>query len=116
MRLLGSFYLLLAASIWGGMYVISRAVMEFIPPYSLLEMRMAISTLTLGAIALYSKKARVAWGDLPFLCLVGIIGCTISIGTQFMGTHLSSASAGGALIVVAVMIASLNATPERQPQ
>ncbi len=33
--ILGAIYLSLAASIWGGMYVVSKYVLDFIPPLTL---------------------------------------------------------------------------------
>jgi len=95
MRLYGSLALLTAAAIWGGMYVVSRAVMNVIPPYTLLELRLLISSVILGAIVLAARRFRVRARDLPLLGLLGALGMTVSVGAQFVGTHLASASAGG---------------------
>ncbi|MBU2610230.1 MAG: EamA family transporter, partial [Chloroflexi bacterium] len=39
---------LTAAAIWGGMYVVSKVVMEVIPPFSLITLRLILGILTLG--------------------------------------------------------------------
>lgn len=82
-----------AAAIWGGMYVVSRAVMEVIPPWTLLSMR-----LVLGGGALWVvSRLRGERGDrrhLPLLAGIGALGPGLSIGLQFVGTHLTAASVG----------------------
>ena len=95
MRLYGSLALLAAAAIWGGMYVVSRAVMAVVPPFILLEMRLIISSLALGAVVVAARSHRVRVADLPQLAFIGALSMTVSVGMQFLGTHLSSASAGG---------------------
>ncbi|MEC1957697.1 EamA family transporter, partial [Bacillus subtilis] len=43
--LLGSIYLALAASIWGGMYVVVKVVVAVIPPFELVWIRYVIAIL-----------------------------------------------------------------------
>jgi len=57
--LFGIFAGLTAASIWGGMYVVSKAVMEVIPPFSLITLRLALGILVL-AIVLSLRGAFLA--------------------------------------------------------
>ena len=90
-----------AAAIWGGMYVVSKQVLEIVPPLTLVFLRVAIGTVTLAAIALVTRAPRVALRDLPFMALLGFIGLFISMDVQFIGTKLSTA-AYGALITSAV--------------
>ncbi|HCJ7961586.1 TPA: EamA family transporter [Klebsiella pneumoniae] len=45
--LLGSIYLALAASIWGGMYVVVKVVVAVIPPFELVWTRYVIAILAL---------------------------------------------------------------------
>ena len=96
---------LAAASIWGWMYVVSKVVLEVIPPFTLLTMRLTLGFFTLAAVILVrSSRAttRAAptkkqfWQSL----LVGVVGYGISLGFQFTGTKLSTAS-NGALITSA---------------
>lgn len=86
-----------ASAIWGGMYVVSKVVLEVIPPFSLLTLRLLLGILALGLIVLWRGglgfNRRQWWQVLG----VGVVGYGISIGFQFVGTRLSSAS-NGALI------------------
>lgn len=91
-----------AASIWGGMYVVSKIVLNVIPPFTLLSIRLGLGFLSLAAViwirrwstAIQSPLSKTAlWQSL----LVGVLGYGISLGFQFTGTKLSTAS-NGALI------------------
>ncbi|MDF2627742.1 MAG: protein of unknown function transrane [Symbiobacteriaceae bacterium] len=95
MRLLGALYLTIAASIWGGMYVVSKYVLEYVPPLTLLVMRLAIAAVIFGGLALWRREWRVAARDRLLLASLGLIGFTLSLGLQFWGTKLSSAHNGG---------------------
>ncbi|MDE2859700.1 MAG: DMT family transporter [Chloroflexota bacterium] len=96
----GTFYGITAASIWGGMYVVSDVVLTVIPPFTLLSMRILLGLLALGPIF------RRAGGSLPAppvlreLLIVGFIGLGLSLGAQFLGTDLSTA-VNGALVTSA---------------
>jgi drug/metabolite transporter (DMT)-like permease len=84
-----------AASIWGGMYVVSKVVLEVIPPFSLLTIRLIMGALALGFVLYFRKNNPVFttqqfWASL----LVGFVGYGISLGFQFVGTKLSTASNG----------------------
>lgn len=97
--ILGAIYLSLAASIWGGMYVVSKYVLHFIPPFTLVWLRYAIGFIVLYAI-LYivqrKTKARTKMDKKDWLLLVwiGFIGYFVSISFQFIGTKLSDAHTG----------------------
>ncbi len=53
--LAGLFAGLAAASIWGGMYVVSKVVLEVIPPFALLTIRLVMGALTLGIVIYFQK-------------------------------------------------------------
>lgn len=92
---------LCAASIWGGMYVVSKVVLEVIPPFALLTLRLSLGFLSLGIVILLRKtRAPITQGEFWQSLLVGIVGYGISLGFQFTGTKLSTAS-NGALITSA---------------
>jgi drug/metabolite transporter (DMT)-like permease len=92
-----------AAAIWGGMYVVSKYVLEFLPPLTLVALRLSIAGVLLGALTLRPGGAagrRPPRGDVPRLLLCGVVGFGVSLGAQFTGTSLSTAH-DGALITSA---------------
>jgi drug/metabolite transporter (DMT)-like permease len=91
---------LTAASIWGGMYVVSKVVLDVIPPFSLLALRLILGALVLGAVVAYRRKTGFTRRQFIDSFLVGVVGYGISLGFQFVGTKLSTAS-NGALVTSA---------------
>jgi len=86
---------LAAASIWGGMYVVSKVVLEVIPPFALLTVRLVMGALTLGIVIYFRKNKTTITKELFWKSLlVGFVGYGISLGFQFVGTKLSTASNG----------------------
>ncbi|GEC91663.1 DMT family transporter [Brevibacillus brevis] len=93
--LLGSLYLSLAASIWGAMYVVVKVVVDIVPPLELVWLRYVIALLALLMIGVLTKQSwRIAKRDWLLIFLIGLIGNTISIVAQEVGTMLSSAQMG----------------------
>ncbi|QGQ45115.1 DMT family transporter [Metabacillus sediminilitoris] len=93
--LLGSIYLALAASIWGGMYVVVKVVVSVIPPLELVWMRYLVAIIALLIIGLVKKQSwRIHRRDILLISIIGIVGNTISIVTQEIGTNLSTAQMG----------------------
>jgi drug/metabolite transporter (DMT)-like permease len=91
---------LAAAAIWGGMYVVSKVVLGVIPPFVLVTLRLLIGILVLWLIIArrggtgFTRRQKVqAIG-------VGLVGYGVSLGFQFIGTRLSTAS-NGAVITAA---------------
>ncbi len=84
-----------AAAIWGGMYVVSKIVLEVIPPFALLTIRLVMGSMALG-IVIYFRKNKPAISKEQFWnsFFVGVMGYGISLGFQFVGTKLSTASNG----------------------
>nr|WP_275587758.1 DMT family transporter [Sporolactobacillus spathodeae] len=92
---MGSLYLALAASIWGGMYVVVKVVVAVIPPIELVWMRYCVAFITLLIISIFTRQSwRMRKRDFLRVALIGIIGNTISIVTQEFGTMFSSAQMG----------------------
>ncbi len=83
-----------AASIWGGMYVVSKVVLDIIPPFSLVTLRLILGAITLAMILLFkgfpSISRKQSWQVLG----VGFVGYGISLSLQFLGTKLSTAGNG----------------------
>lgn len=93
--ILGAIYLSLAASIWGGMYVVSKYVLDFIPPLTLVWLRFIIAFVVLyGILKLAEKKVTIRKKDWLLFAWIGFIGYFISITCQFIGTKLSDAHTG----------------------
>jgi drug/metabolite transporter (DMT)-like permease len=93
--LAGLFAGLAAASIWGGMYVVSKVVLEVIPPFALLAIRLVMGALALGLVIYFRKDRTPITKDFFWKsALVGFVGYGISLGFQFVGTKLSTASNG----------------------
>ncbi|HDR8070301.1 DMT family transporter [Bacillus cereus] len=97
--ILGAICLSLAASIWGGMYVVSKYVLDFIPPLTLVLLRFIIAFVVLyGILKLAEKKQKkkvtIRKKDWLLFAWIGFIGYFISITCQFIGTKLSDAHTG----------------------
>lgn len=90
-----------ATAIWGGLYAVSKAAMESVPPFTLLSLRILLGILTLWLFMRWRGQLRwpprQAWWQIFW---VGFIGYGVSISFQFVGTHLSTAS-NGALVTSA---------------
>ena len=82
------------------MYVVSKAVMAVIPPFSLLTSRLTLGFVTLLIVAFLQKKLRLDKTQFWNIFWVGFIGYGISLGFQFVGTDLSTA-ANGSLVTSA---------------
>lgn len=94
-KIIGALFLSLAASIWGAMYVVVKVVVEVVPPLELVWIRYVIAVITLATIGICMKQSwSIAKRDWLMIFLVGLIGNTISIVTQEMGTMLSTAQMG----------------------
>lgn len=100
LRLLGMLSLLSAAAIWGGVYVVSKYVLDYIPPMALVAVRLVIAAAVLGLLLAARGGTPVRRGDWPLLAATGFVAFTISVSAQFAGTKLSSAH-NGALITSA---------------
>lgn len=94
-KVIGASFLSLAASIWGAMYVVVKVVVDVVPPLELVWIRYLIAVVALGIIGIMMKQSwKIAKKDWLVIFLVGLIGNTISIVTQEMGTLLSTAQMG----------------------
>ncbi len=89
-----------AASIWGGMYVVSKVVLEVIPPFALVTLRLVLGIATLWLIISLRGGLKVTAHQFWQVFGVGLIGYGISLGFQFIGTKLSTA-ANGSLVTSA---------------
>ena len=94
----GSIYLTAAASIWGGLYVVSKMVLAVISPMELLWLRYVVALVALGLIGLFTKQSwHIQRQHMPLIVSIGFIGYFLSIWAQFVGTQLSSAQMGAVI-------------------
>lgn len=99
---------LTAAAIWGGMYVVSKVVLEVIPPFALLTSRLVLGFLALWLVILWQGRSSNPPGhgfslnkkQFNAAFWVGLVGYGVSLGFQFVGTKLSTA-ANGSLVTSA---------------
>ena len=89
----GAIYGLSAAAIWGGMYVVSDVVLDIVPPFTLLTIRLIMGALVLAPFVL-RQAARPTRGEIMQMLAVGFVGFGISVGAQFVGTDKSTAVNG----------------------
>jgi drug/metabolite transporter (DMT)-like permease len=86
---------LAASAIWGGMYVVSRMVLEVIPPLPLVALRMLISAVAIFALFFVLRRdlriPKAAWSR---VAVMGVVGYVVSISAQFIGTKLAGAALG----------------------
>jgi drug/metabolite transporter (DMT)-like permease len=90
--LLGTLSGLAAASIWGAMYVVSKVVLDVIPPFALITCRLVLGSLALWLVLGMRPRSSIARHNFWRIFGVGAIGYGVSLGFQFIGTKLSSAS------------------------
>ncbi|HSD84407.1 MAG TPA: DMT family transporter, partial [Anaerolineae bacterium] len=95
-RLAGALCGLIAAAIWGGMYVVSDAVLDVVPPATLVLLRYVIALPVLWTAAQMSPthSGGIQRADWPKLALTALVGFGVSLLAQFAGTKLSTAAAG----------------------
>ncbi|MEK4750420.1 EamA family transporter [Niallia sp. FSL W8-0177] len=93
--IIGSLFLIIASSIWGGMYVVVKVVVSVIPPLELVWIRYLIALVVLVIIGLVTKQTwKIKKKHIGLITVISIVGYVISIVTQETGTMLSSAQMG----------------------
>lgn len=93
----GPVYLSAAAALWGGAYVASKAVLDVVPPFTLLFLRYV---LAVAALFLWCRLERVSLDcryDWKSMVQIGFYGYFLSIAAQFIGTKMSSAHLGAVI-------------------
>ena len=96
----GLFAGLSAAAIWGGMYVASKVVLDVVPPFTLLTLRLLLGIFSLLPFVWRAGGIRFTRQQWKQVLGVGVVGYGVSLGFQFVGTKLSTA-ANGALVTSA---------------
>ncbi|MFC7155232.1 DMT family transporter [Halomarina halobia] len=107
---------LLAAALWGGMYVVSKWGFGAIPPLTLAFLRVALGAAVLYPVVRATTPtrsfARREWRRFGGLA----VWLTAALTTQFVGTDLTNASQGALLTVstpVFIIVLGVTALDER---
>jgi len=88
----------LAATIWGGTFVVSKVVLGVVPTFELVWIRYVIAFICLVAVGILQRVSwRLRTRDIPLLLAVSLIGYVVSISAQFIGTKLSTAQLGAVI-------------------
>jgi drug/metabolite transporter (DMT)-like permease len=85
---------IIAASIWGGMYVVSDWVLDVIAPFTLLTFRLLLGVVALGLWRAGKEKPNLDPSQIAKFLAIGALGYGLSLGFQFQGTLLSTAATG----------------------
>ncbi|MFJ5671281.1 DMT family transporter [Bacillus safensis] len=97
-KYIGALYLAIAASIWGGMYVVVKVTVAVVPPLELVWMRYAVAGVVLVCtIWRLGYSFRLDKKDIPLVVMIGLIGNFLSIVTQEIGTMYTSAQMGAVI-------------------
>ncbi len=90
----------MAASIWGGMYVVSKWGFASIPPLTLGFLRVVLGAAVLYAIVRIQSPTRsFSRREWVSFTVLGV-WVAVTIATQFIGTDLTNASQGSLLTVL----------------
>ena len=98
-QVVGAVCLVLAAGIWGSMYVVSKYVLDYVPPVTLVWARFVVAFAILFVMLKIhearsghrSVNTRRDWG---LLAWIGFIGYFVSMVLQFIGTKWTDAHTG----------------------
>ncbi|MCE7791515.1 DMT family transporter [Salipaludibacillus sp. CUR1] len=112
--LLGVLCLSLAGSLWGGLFVFTKYVLDYIPLFTLIWLRYMIGFLVLYFLLKwhqkkYGQRKSYTKNDWLVLIRLGFIGYCVTIVGQYTGVELSNASTG-ALIILSVLYLGIAAT------
>ncbi|WP_255171737.1 DMT family transporter [Natrononativus amylolyticus] len=91
---------LLAAALWGGLYVVSKWGFNTVPPLTLAFLRITVGSIALLIIVRlkYPNRTTSRRDVLGFTALGVVVA--VSIVTQFVGTDLTTASQGSLITVL----------------
>ena len=102
-----------AAAIWGAMFVVSKVVLPVIPAFSLLTLRLVLGGAALGVLLwIRPKRTKSPTGRIWWPVLgAGFVGYGVSLGLQFVGTDLGTASNAALVTCATPAFVALFAAP-----
>jgi drug/metabolite transporter (DMT)-like permease len=92
MKLWGVIAGLSAAAIWGGMYAVSKVVLDVVPAFLLLSIRLLMGAAVLAAVLARTGGPKLKFAQARGIVAIGLLGMGVSVGLQFVGTALSTAA------------------------
>ena len=85
-------YLFLTFFLWGSLYVVSKYVLDKVPPFTVSLVRYAISFLVLLLLIRLKKLSPVEKKDYKYIFMIGFLGYFTALVLQLLGTKFSNAS------------------------
>ncbi len=85
-------YLFLTFFLWGSLYVVSKYVLDKVPPFTVSLVRYAVSFLVLMVLIRIKKFRPVERKDYKYIFLIGFLGYFVALVLQLLGTKFSNAS------------------------
>jgi drug/metabolite transporter (DMT)-like permease len=82
------------------MYVVSKWILDAVPPFALITARLVLGAATLALAAAWTGGLRIRRDQVAGVCAVGAVGYGVSLGLQFVGTKMTTA-ANAALVTSA---------------
>lgn len=90
-KIMGITCLSIAASLWGGMYIVVKIIVDTVAPIELVWIRFFLAAITLGTISLLTKQSwKIPLKYWKYIVIVGIAGYVISLLFQDTGTLLAT--------------------------
>lgn len=93
----GALFGISASAIWGGLFVLSDEVLRFIPPFTVMVIRLLMGAGVFGVILLSQRRLIIPLRSALPLMGIGIIGYGIGVGSQFVGIDLSTGANGSVI-------------------
>ncbi len=85
-------YLFITFFLWGSLYVVSKYVLDKVPPFTVSLVRYAISFLILLIFIRIKKFRPIERRDYKYILIIGVFGYFVALVLQLLGTKYSNAS------------------------
>ena len=85
-------YLFLTFFLWGSLYVVSKYVLDKVPPFTVSLARYAVSFLILFIFIRIKKFRPIERKDYKYIFIIGVFGYFVALVLQLLGTKYSNAS------------------------
>ncbi len=85
-------YLFLTFFLWGSLYVVSKYVLDRVPPFTVSLVRYAISFMLLFIFIHIKKFKPIERKDYKYILIIGVFGYFVALVLQLLGTKYSNAS------------------------